>query len=235
MKHRSTRPALRPRRTLTVAGAAAVLSAGLFAAASVTGSGAYFSHTVTNSGNAFTAGTVEISATDDGSAPFVPFAVPAMAPGSSAFAPLTITNTGSLSLRYSIVSTLTAKSAASGGLQDGTQFAKDLQLFGSIDPALTPAHCAAETGAGDSAIADAEENPIIAESLADSSATIGTPVNVMGNPAPGAQSGDRTLAPGASETICLQITLPAATAANADQGASMAFTLGIDAEQTKNN
>lgn len=54
-------------------------------------------------------------------------------------------------------------------------------------------------------------------------------VAVLGDPSTGRQAGDRSLAPGAAETICLRATLPPA-AGNDAQGASLLFDLIIDAE-----
>ena len=56
----------------------------------------------------------------------------------------------------------------------------------------------------------------------------------FGNPAQGAQAGDRTLNAAASETLCFQANLPAATG-NAYQGATTTTTFTFTAEQTANN
>jgi len=56
----------------------------------------------------------------------------------------------------------------------------------------------------------------------------------VGNPAQGANAGDRTLLGGASEVLCFRVSLPLSTA-NALQGVSSAATFTFDAEQTANN
>jgi camelysin-like metallo-endopeptidase len=56
----------------------------------------------------------------------------------------------------------------------------------------------------------------------------------LGSSAQGAQAGDRALAAGASEDLCLRVSLPL-TAGNASQGASSTATFTFDAEQTANN
>lgn len=56
----------------------------------------------------------------------------------------------------------------------------------------------------------------------------------FGNPAQGAQAGDRALAAGTSETLCFQATLPLSTG-NAFQGAATTATFTFNAEQTANN
>jgi len=56
----------------------------------------------------------------------------------------------------------------------------------------------------------------------------------FGNPAQGAQAGDRTLNAAAGETLCFQANLPLATG-NAFQGATTTTTFTFSAEQTANN
>lgn len=56
----------------------------------------------------------------------------------------------------------------------------------------------------------------------------------VGNPAQGAQAGDRNLTAGTSEVLCLRVSLPLSTG-NAFQGVSSAATFTFDAEQTANN
>lgn len=56
----------------------------------------------------------------------------------------------------------------------------------------------------------------------------------FGSNATGAQAGDRTLNPAASETLCFRASLPLATG-NAYQGATTTTTFTFDAEQTANN
>ena len=64
----------------------------------------------------------------------------------------------------------------------------------------------------------------------------GTVLNgaAIGNPAQGAQAGDRTLAGGASELLCFRATLPLNTN-NTFQGATSLATFTFAAEQTANN
>ena len=56
----------------------------------------------------------------------------------------------------------------------------------------------------------------------------------IGDPTVGSQAGDRTLAGAASEILCFQATLPAATG-NAFQSATTTGTFTFSAEQTANN
>lgn len=64
----------------------------------------------------------------------------------------------------------------------------------------------------------------------------GTTLNgaAIGNPAQGAQAGDRTLAGGASEILCFRVSL-ASTTGNGFQGTSSVATFSFAAEQTANN
>jgi Camelysin metallo-endopeptidase len=56
----------------------------------------------------------------------------------------------------------------------------------------------------------------------------------IGNPAQGADAGDRTLAALSNEVLCFRVSLPLATG-NALQGITSTVTFTFDAEQTANN
>ncbi len=56
----------------------------------------------------------------------------------------------------------------------------------------------------------------------------------VGNPAQGANAGDRNLVAGASESLCFRVSLPL-TSGNSLQGATSVATFTFDAEQTANN
>jgi hypothetical protein len=66
--------------------------------------------------------------------------------------------------------------------------------------------------------------------------TAGTALNgaAFGSIAQGNQAGDRTLAGGASETLCFRVTLPL-SASTTLQGTTSVATFTFDAEQTVNN
>jgi hypothetical protein len=59
-------------------------------------------------------------------------------------------------------------------------------------------------------------------------------INVIGDPAQHAQSGDRTLAASANEVLCFQVELPSSTG-DAYQNATTTATFTFYAEQTANN
>jgi spore coat-associated protein N len=63
---------------------------------------------------------------------------------------------------------------------------------------------------------------------------LGASTAAVGNPAAGAQAGDRTLNGLANETLCFRVQLPLATG-NAYSAATAVTTFTFDAEQTANN
>lgn len=63
---------------------------------------------------------------------------------------------------------------------------------------------------------------------------LGASTAAVGNPAAGAQAGDRTLNGLSNETLCFRIQLPLATG-NAYSAATAVTTFTFDAEQTANN
>jgi len=63
---------------------------------------------------------------------------------------------------------------------------------------------------------------------------LGASTAAVGNPAAGAQAGDRTLNGLSNETLCFRVQLPLATA-NAHSAATAVTTFTFDAEQTANN
>jgi predicted ribosomally synthesized peptide with SipW-like signal peptide len=131
----------------------------------------------------------------------------AMAPGDQVTAPLDIANSGTLELRYSAVSATTLDPLAA-------------QLVLTVKTGVTSCDDAnwAATGIA------------IYNGILGSTATI----PLFGSSAQGTQAGDRVLAAGASEVICVNVTLPLATG-NATQGLTTTATFTFDAEQTSNN
>jgi hypothetical protein len=64
--------------------------------------------------------------------------------------------------------------------------------------------------------------------------TLGASGAGFGDVTAGDDTGDRTLAAGANETLCFRVTLPGPTG-NAFQAATTTTTFTFDAEQTSNN
>ena len=165
---------------------------------------ALFTDTASVGSNTFTTGTVDIS-TSPASA-VVTFS--AMAPGDQVTNPITVSNAGTLQLRYAVTSTTTENTLAA-------------ELDMTIKSGVTTC-----TNAGFGT------DGTVVYATADLGNT--TAINIIGNPAQGAQAGDRTLNASASEVLCINVSLPLA-ATNASQGLTTTATFAFAAEQTANN
>ena len=165
---------------------------------------ALFTDTASVPGNTFSTGTVDIS-TAPASA-LVTFS--GMAPGDQVTNPITVTNAGTLQLRYAVTSTTTENTLAA-------------QLDLTIKSGVTTC-----TNAGFSV------DGAVVYATGDLGSMAG--VNVIGSPTQGAQAGDRTLAAAGSEVLCFNVSLPLATG-NAFQGLTTTATFAFQAEQTANN
>ncbi len=157
--------------------------------------------------NAFTAGTVILntSPTD------VVVTYSNMAPGDQYTAPLTVTNNGTLDLRYAVTSAATDT--------DGKHLNSQLDLT-------------IKTGVTDCSNSGFGTDGTSIYGAADLGSVAG--INVIGDPTQGAQAGDRTLSASGSEVLCMNVKLPLSTG-NAFQGAATTATFTFNAEQTKNN
>jgi hypothetical protein len=181
----------------------------LFAAVSVTTlfvavTGAVFSDTQSVGGNTFVTGDVEISTSPSSAI----VALNPMAPGDVVTDDVVVSNAGSLALRYAVVS-------------DTTEDVLSSQLDLTIKSGVTTCSTA---GFG--------VDGTVVYGPANLGSTAGT--NVIGDPAQGAQGGERTLAATSSETLCFQVSLPLATTSTYESLTTTA-TLDFVAEQTKNN
>lgn len=140
-----------------------------------------------------------------------------LAPGSSTFVPMTVSNAGSLELRYAISYFGTAGAGGGGG--DLTDVL-ELRLY---------------------AVSDCTEAGTDAASTINNS---GQPVNnwpttasaLVGNPAVGQQTGDRAIAGGtnATQNLCARVDFPL-DSGNEYQDTTATLTLVFNAEQTLNN
>lgn len=165
---------------------------------------AVFTDTATVPSNTFTTGTVDISTSPTSA--LVTFST--MAPGDVVTNPLTVTNAGTLALRYAVASTTTENTLA--GVLDLT-----------IKSGVTTCTNAGFAGSG-----------TVVYATGDLGNT--TAVNVIGDATQGSQTGDRTLAASASEALCFNVSLPLA-ATNTVQGLTSTATFAFAAEQTTNN
>ena len=165
---------------------------------------AIFTSTASVGSNAFTTGTVIIGTSPTSA--LVTFSN--MAPGDQVTAPITVSNTGTLDLRYAVTSTTTENVLAG-------------QLVLKIKTGVTTC-----SNAGFGVDGTAVYGPGVLGNT--------TPVNVIGDPAQGAQAGDRTLAASGNEVLCFNASLPLSTG-NAFQGLTSTATFTFDGEQTTNN
>lgn len=165
---------------------------------------AVFTSTASVGSNTFSTGSVSLT-----TAPTTALVtLTAMAPGDQVTAPITVTNAGTLDLRYAITSTTTETTLAA-------------QLSLTIKSGVTTCSNAAFGASG---------TVIYGPGILGT--TGGT--NVVGNPTQGAQAGDRTLTAGTNEILCFNVSLPLASG-NTFQGLTDTATFAFDGEQTKNN
>jgi spore coat-associated protein N len=186
---------------------AALAAAGLALVSLGTGASslALFTSSGTVAANTFTTGTVVISTSP--ATALVTFA--SMAPGDAVTAPITVTNSGTLALRYAVSSVAT--NVDTKGLKD--------QLVLTVKSGVTTCTNAAYAADGTS----------LYTGDLDSSAGL-----LVGDATPGANAGDRTLAAAANDVLCFHVSLPLATG-NLFQAASTTATFTFAAEQTVNN
>jgi predicted ribosomally synthesized peptide with SipW-like signal peptide len=186
----------RLRRSLLILGIAATAAIALLVSA-------VFTDTATVDDNTFTTGEVDISVSPATAA----IGMTGMAPGDQVTAPLTVTNDGTIELRYAVTSTTT---------EDVLAAELDLTIKSDVTTC-------------DNANFDATGTVLYGP--ADLGSTTG--INVIGDPAQGAQAGDRTLAAAADEVLCFQVELP--VDATAGGGLTTTATFDFIAEQTTNN
>ena len=130
-----------------------------------------------------------------------------MAPGDQVTAPIDVDNAGTLDLRYAVTSTTTEDVLAS-------------ELVFTVKSGVTTCDDANWAATGS----------VLYSGILGATGTSA----IFGDVTAGADAGDRTLAPTASEMLCLNVTLPLA-ATNASQGLTTTATLNFEAEQTANN
>ncbi|MBW3662518.1 MAG: M73 family metallopeptidase [Actinobacteria bacterium] len=174
-------------------------------ATSVTG--AYFTDSDAPTGSGFTTGDVNLAL----SASTAIVANANMAPGDVEYGTVTVSNSGSLELRYALKSVTTEN-----------------VLAAQLD--LTVWDESAEADVGTDCSTTVPATTLYA--AADLGSTTG--VKVFGDAATGAQAGDRTLAATASEVLCFKASLPSSTG-NSFESLTTTATFTFDSEQTANN
>ncbi len=171
-----------------------------------TGATAFFTANGVIGTNTFTAGSLDIALTPEGPAATA-ISYANMVPGDSVTQPVTISNVGSVNFRYSMTSVATNP--------DGRAL-KDELVF-TIKTADAGGGCSSFTGT--------------TVYTGDLDSTTG---KIIGDPATGAQPGDRTINSPLAETLCFRGTLPT-SAGNIYQSATTTATFTFDAEQVANN
>ncbi len=156
----------------------------------------------------FTQGSVSIAATPDDNNFFTSGPV---VPGDHAVRGITVTNSGSLPLRYAVTSI---------SMDDGLASWLDLTIWEE----------AAEGDTGD----DCGQQPpqITLYGPGDPGSPAGT--RLIGDPSQGFQDGDRTLPAGASEKLCFMLAMPLSVG-NTHQSSKASPEFRFDAEQVDGN
>ncbi len=170
---------------------------------------ALFTDSVVVDDNTFTTGTLDLQTNP--ATTLVTFNN--MAPGDQFTAPLTVTNGGSLELRYAVQSTTTDPD--------------EKNLAGQL--VLTIKKYEGECN--NTEFASDPSTPLYTGSLGTEASA-----PIIGDMATGQDTGDRVLPPSTnnSEVLCFNVALPAETS-NTFQNASTTATFSFVAEQTKNN
>ena len=185
----------------------AVTAIGLLTTAGGLAGIAVFTDTASVGSNTFTTGSVTISTSPTTAL----VTLTDMAPGDSVQpnAGIVVTNGDSLlALRYAITSTTT---------EDVLAAELDLTIR-EIDATVPATPCDDFDGA-------------VIYTTGDLGSAAG--INVVGDPTQGNDTGDRTLAASASETLCFRVELP--LTATGPEGTTTTATFAFQAEQTKNN
>jgi hypothetical protein len=183
---------------------AGLLLAVAIATTVVSVTGALFTDTQSVGANTFSTGTIDISTSP--TTAFITFSD--MAPGDKVTNPITVTNAGTLQLRYAIQSTTTENTLAA-------------QMDMTIKTGVTTC-----TNAG------FDTDGSIISGPGDLGSTTG--LNVVGDPAQGGDAGDRVLDALANEVLCFQVSLPFSLD-NSWQNLTTTATFDFISEQTSNN
>ncbi len=164
---------------------------------------ALFTDQAVSEQNSFGTGTIDIAASPATAA----ITGLDLAPGDSVTAPLTITNNGSLDLRYSITST-TSEDVLAAELEMTVR----------------------------SAVSDCDDNGWNQTGTELYRGPLGStaPMAIVGSAAQGDDGGDRDLGAADAEELCVHVELPLA-ADTSLEGLSTESTLTFEAEQTRNN
>jgi len=184
-----------------------ILILGVVLAVALIGAIALFTDQATNPGNTFSTGTVDLTI-DPATAMFT---VSNMAPGDVQYSGIKLSNSGSLQLRYAMTTTADGNSTL------------DEQLKLTIDVV---------TGAGNDTVWYTADDVVGEANIYGPDGVLSSAA--IGNPAQGADTGDRTLAASGTERLRFKVTLPLDTG-DSLQGKTCTVAFVFDAEQTIHN
>lgn len=170
-------------------------------------SSALFTDNTSVTNNSFTNGTIDIATDPTTTA----LSAGNMAPGDTVYGTVKVTNSGTLAMRYAMTSSATNA--------DSKALASQLQM--TVKSGVT--NCDAGGFSAGSTVYNA-----------GALGGLGSALPIIGDTATGQQTGDRTLAAGSDETLCVRVFLPTNTS-NAYQAATTTATFAFAAEQTTNN
>jgi predicted ribosomally synthesized peptide with SipW-like signal peptide len=162
--------------------------------------------------NTFTTGTIVLDSTKIGA---LNLTTSALMPGDAIRSPVTVENDGTAQMRYAVSQTST--NADTKALRDSLLLVVRTEDTGGGAFGTDGDYCDDANGTS-----------------LHASAALGASSNLVGDPAQGSQTGDRTLNAGASEVLCFYVSL-SISAPNTSQGASTTTTFTFAAEQTANN
>jgi spore coat-associated protein N len=172
-----------------------------------------------NAASNFTYTTGQVKILAGGGNAFSLKAIANAAPGDTNYSPVTISNAGSLDLRYAITGT-------SADEVPGAKYPLSDVVEYNVYSVTSPANCS-KGGIADSSSQLLTSSPV---KLPPSSST-----DVVGNPQPGPNPGDRTIgASGSDNNLCITSTLPIDVNSNY-AAESLTATFTFNAEQTDNN
>ena len=183
-----------------------LIAIGLLGAVAGFGGLAVFTDQESIDANTFDTGDVDISTVP--TTALVTFS--GMAPGDSVTDDVVVSNDGSLELRFAVTSSAT--NADTLALKDALTLT--VNTIDVTDPG-TPCD-------------DFDGTELYTGDLDDGAGGL-----IIGDPAQGADTGDRVLAASTSETLCFRVEL--SSGATGPEGASTTATFTFDAEQTVNN
>ena len=169
--------------------------------------GALFSDSDVVGANTFSTGTLVL----DTSPTSAVVSLSAMAPGDVDNGQMTVTNNGSLQLRYAVTSNTTENVLAAE---------LDMTIWDEAAEPVVDSTC------------DASAPASVLYGPADLGNT--TAINIIGDPTFGAQAGDRVLAASSNEILCFRVELPLSSG-SAYEGLTSTAALTFSSEQTKNN